>query len=184
MSFNISNANRCARIDIEEFFHMNNMNDFISHEVLKASWIHSTCGIVAIDVSGNVSSANPAFASCTDIEINTVIGMSEADFNHTLLNAQVLDFRRVELLVDGFRAIYQIRLDSGSISQISPTAKLSHVAELLREPLASIYGFTELLLTQNYDEDTRIGLTTALFEQVEVMSNLINEQLDVRKVNY
>jgi PAS domain S-box-containing protein len=163
---------------------MNNMNDFISHEVLKASWMHSTCGIVAIDVSGNVSSVNPAFVHCTGIEITTVIGMSEADFNHTLLNAQVLDFRRVELIVDGFRAIYQIRRDCSSTKHNGHDPKLSHVAELLREPLASIYGFTELLLTQNYDEDTRIGLTTALFEQVEVMSNLINEQLDVRKVNY
>ena len=58
--------------------------------------------------------------------------------------------------------------------------KLSHIAELLREPLASIYGFAELLLTQNYDEETRRDLTATLLEQVEVMSNIINSELDTR----
>jgi K+-sensing histidine kinase KdpD len=163
---------------------MNNINYFISHEVLKASWTHSTCGIVAIDINGNVQAANPAFVHCTGMEVSTVIGMSEADFNHAMLNAQVLECRRVELVVDGLRAIYQIRCNCCSTNHDSHDPKLSHVAEMLREPLASIYGFTELLLTQNYDEDTRIGLTAALFEQVEVMSNLINEQLDVRKIKY
>jgi signal transduction histidine kinase len=58
--------------------------------------------------------------------------------------------------------------------------KLSRIAELLREPLASIYGFAELLLTQNYDEETRRDLTATLLEQVEVMSNIINSELDAR----
>ena len=58
--------------------------------------------------------------------------------------------------------------------------KLSRIAELLREPLASIYGFAELLLTQNYDEETRRDLTATLLEQVEVMSNIINTELDTR----
>ena len=58
--------------------------------------------------------------------------------------------------------------------------RLSHIAELLREPLASIYGFAELLLTQNYDEETRRDLTATLLEQVEVMSNIINSELDTR----
>jgi signal transduction histidine kinase len=58
--------------------------------------------------------------------------------------------------------------------------KLSRIAELLREPLASIYGFAELLLTQNYDEETRLDLTATLLEQVEVMSNIINSELDAR----
>jgi signal transduction histidine kinase len=61
--------------------------------------------------------------------------------------------------------------------------KLAHIAEALREPLASIYGFTELLLTQDYDEETRIDLTSTLLDQIEIMSNLINEQLDVRTLN-
>lgn len=58
--------------------------------------------------------------------------------------------------------------------------KLSRVAELLRAPLASIYGFAELLLTQDYDEETRCDLTATLLEQVEVMSNIINSELDTR----
>lgn len=61
--------------------------------------------------------------------------------------------------------------------------KLSRIAELLREPLASIYGFAELLLTQDYDEDLRRDLTATLLEQVEVMSNIINRELDTRNCN-
>jgi len=160
---------------------MNNMNDFISHEVLKAFWIHSTWGIVAIDIHGKVMVANPAFVHCTGIEVSTVIGMSEADFN-ALLNSKMLESRRTQVVVDDLRAIYQIRCNCCSTQYNSSDPKLSHVAEMLREPLASIYGFTELLLTQNYDEDTRIALTSALFEQVEVMSNLINTQLDLRNI--
>jgi signal transduction histidine kinase len=72
---------------------------------------------------------------------------------------------------------------SGSTPQNTMAIKLAHIAEALREPLASIYGFSELLLTQDYDEETRIDLTSTLLDQVEVMSNLINEQLDVRKIN-
>jgi transcriptional regulator with PAS, ATPase and Fis domain len=161
---------------------MHNLNNFISQQVLNAFWAHSTCGIVAIDINGHVLAANPAFVHCTGIEISTVIGMSEADFNHALLNSQVLECRRIEVVVDDLRAIYQIRCNCCSTQYNSPDPKLSHVAEMLREPLASIYGFTELLLTQNYDEETRVALTSALFEQVEVMSNLINTQLDLRNI--
>jgi PAS domain-containing protein len=161
---------------------MNDINNFISPQILKASWTHSTWAIVAIDVNGIVLAANPAFVHCTGIEVSTVLGMSEADFNQALLNTQVLESRRVEVFVDGLRAIYQIRCECCSTKHDSSDLKLSHVAEILREPLASIYGFTELLLTQHYDEETRIGLTAALFEQVEVMSNLINTQLDLHNI--
>jgi signal transduction histidine kinase len=58
--------------------------------------------------------------------------------------------------------------------------RLSRIAELLREPLASIYGFAELLLTQDYDEELRHELTATLLDQVEAMSNIINAQLDIR----
>ena len=57
--------------------------------------------------------------------------------------------------------------------------KLSRIAELLREPLASIYGFTELLIHQNYDEVTRLELTSTMLGEIEVMMDLINRQLDL-----
>jgi len=71
-------------------------------------------------------------------------------------------------------------LPSTGAANCDRCAKMSHVAELLREPLASIYGFAELLLTQNYDEETRRDLTATLLEQIEVMSNIINSELDMR----
>ncbi len=71
-------------------------------------------------------------------------------------------------------------LTSSDAANNDHSMKLSRIAELLREPLASIYGFAELLLTQNYDEETRLDLTATLLEQVEVMSNIINSELDTR----
>lgn len=72
------------------------------------------------------------------------------------------------------------KLPSSAAADCDCCVRLSHVAELLREPLASIYGFAELLLTQDYDEATRRDLTATLLEQVEVMSNIINSELDTR----
>jgi hypothetical protein len=46
---------------------------------------------------------------------------------------------------------------------------------------ASIYGFVELLLTQNYDEETRRGLTSTLMGQVEAMGNIVNESLQPQR---
>ena len=57
--------------------------------------------------------------------------------------------------------------------------RLSRLAEVLREPLTSIYGFAELLLTQDYPEEIRDDLMATLLKQVEVMSNIINEDLDI-----
>jgi hypothetical protein len=159
---------------------MNSLNEFVLPEVLQASWMHCLWGIAAIGDDGNVLAVNPAFEHCIDIEISAALGMSEADLSHAIQNSQVHECHRVKVIVDGLRAIYYMRCECCSTKHSGPDPKISQVAEMLREPLASIYGFTELLLTQSYDEDTRTSLTAALLEQVEVMSNLINEQLDVR----
>ena len=50
---------------------------------------------------------------------------------------------------------------------------------MLREPLASIFGFAELLLTQNYPDDVRLDLTETLLNQVEAMANILNERLNL-----
>jgi len=54
----------------------------------------------------------------------------------------------------------------------------ARVAELLREPLSIIQGFAELLLTQQYDESTRLELTRTLLAETEELSNIINRLLD------
>jgi PAS domain S-box-containing protein len=59
---------------------------------------------------------------------------------------------------------------------------LSTAAHELRTPMASIYGFAELMLAQTFDEtETREFLTT-IFRQSELMISIINELLDLARI--
>jgi PAS domain S-box-containing protein len=59
---------------------------------------------------------------------------------------------------------------------------LSTAAHELRTPMASIYGFAELMLAQTFDEtETREFLTT-IFRQSELMVSIINELLDLARI--
>jgi signal transduction histidine kinase len=59
---------------------------------------------------------------------------------------------------------------------------LSHAAHELRTPMASIYGFSELLLTQKFDETERQDLLSTVFRQSELMISIINELLDLARI--
>lgn len=64
------------------------------------------------------------------------------------------------------------------------SSHLKHVAEMMREHLASIQGFAELLLTEQYDETTRRDLTATLLAEAEALSNIINQHLDIRTAGH
>jgi signal transduction histidine kinase len=146
----------------------------ISYE--NAAWENHPWGMVAINLEGRVCAINPSFENCTNLVIAALIGLSEADFDQQLSNVQLLDRTRVEINDGSLRAIHYVR----GAGRAEYDGKLSKVAELMREPLASIYGFAEMLLTQHYDDQTRRDLTAMLLGQAEVMANLINEQLENR----
>ena len=59
---------------------------------------------------------------------------------------------------------------------------LSTAAHELRTPMASIYGFAELLLQQEFDEDMRRDLLETIYRQSEVMATIINELLDLARI--
>ena len=59
---------------------------------------------------------------------------------------------------------------------------LSHAAHELRTPMASIYGFTELLMTREFDEETRRDLLTTIHRQTEWLVEIINELLDLARI--
>jgi len=147
-------------------------------EELQAAWQSCPWGIAAINRKGEVIAVNLAFEQCTNIPNESVIGMMESTFDALLLNNPLLVRNRIETQDNNLRALHYVQ---HAATCSGNDLRLSRAAELLREPLASIYGFTELLLTQNYDEDTRRDLTATLLEQVEFMSNLINEHLDKSK---
>jgi PAS domain S-box-containing protein len=59
---------------------------------------------------------------------------------------------------------------------------LSTAAHELRTPMASIYGFTELLLSQEFDAFDRADFLNTIFRQSELMISIINELLDLARI--
>ncbi len=59
---------------------------------------------------------------------------------------------------------------------------LATAAHELRTPMASIYGFTELLLTQEFTEAERLDFLFTIFKQAELMVVIINELLDLARI--
>ena len=59
---------------------------------------------------------------------------------------------------------------------------LAHAAHELRTPMASIHGFTELLLAQEFDEATRQEFLETIFGQSQLMISIINELLDLARI--
>ncbi len=59
---------------------------------------------------------------------------------------------------------------------------LSTAAHELRTPMTSIYGFTELLLQQDFDEAEWRDYLGIIFKQTELMVSIINELLDLARI--
>ncbi len=90
-----------------------------------------------------------------------------------------------------------IRLSAtGNVSQILYFSDVTHETEVdrmkseflsaaaheLRTPMASIYGFAELLLAQDFDAEMRREVVTTIFKQSELMASIINELLDLARI--
>ncbi|MEO5342240.1 MAG: PAS domain S-box protein [Gammaproteobacteria bacterium SHHR-1] len=59
---------------------------------------------------------------------------------------------------------------------------LSTAAHELRTPMASIYGFTELLMAREFDTPTQHEFLSTIFRQSELMITIINELLDLARI--
>ncbi len=59
---------------------------------------------------------------------------------------------------------------------------LSTAAHELRTPMASIFGFAEILLTDDYDPPVRREFLTTIYEQSKLMANILNELLDLARI--
>ncbi len=59
---------------------------------------------------------------------------------------------------------------------------LSTAAHELRTPMASIQGFAELLLTQDFDEASRREFLSIIFSRSEQLGTVVNELLDLARI--
>lgn len=62
------------------------------------------------------------------------------------------------------------------------TEFLSTAAHELRTPMASIYGFAELLLARDFDAATQRDLLQRIHRQTKNLTNLVNELLDLARI--
>jgi PAS domain S-box-containing protein len=59
---------------------------------------------------------------------------------------------------------------------------LSTAAHELRTPMASIYGFSEVLLTQELDTASQREFLAIIYKQSELMASILNELLDLARI--
>ncbi|MFO1318424.1 MAG: PAS domain S-box protein [Burkholderiales bacterium] len=59
---------------------------------------------------------------------------------------------------------------------------LSTAAHELRTPMASVFGFSELLLKRDYDDKTRKDLLSTIHRQAGALIHLLNELLDLARI--
>lgn len=110
------------------------------------------------------------------------------------------DGAREMIEVESFgKRVLQVRFrpsDTASVSQILYFRDVTHetvvdqmkseflstAAHELRTPMASIYGFTELLLNQSHDRDTEKEFLGIVYRQAELMVRIIDELLDLARI--
>ncbi len=59
---------------------------------------------------------------------------------------------------------------------------LAMAAHELRTPMVSIFGFTELLLKRTFNEERRKDMLSTIHRQASVLINLVNELLDLARI--
>ena len=86
--------------------------------------------------------------------------------------------------------------ESSTISQILYFRDVTHEAEVdqmkseflstaaheLRTPMASVYGFSEVLLAQEFDAPTQREFLNIIYQQSKLMSEILNELLDLARI--
>jgi PAS domain S-box-containing protein len=109
------------------------------------------------------------------------------------------DKRQVIELAEPGKLILEIRLrlaHSETVSQILYLHDITHESEVdrlkseflstaaheLRTPMASIYGFTELLLNTDLEVEDRQDFLETIYQQSELMIAIVNELLDLSRI--
>lgn len=120
------------------------------------------------------------------------------DLNKTNVNCEH-DERVLIELAQPVKRVLEVGLRTGDVSSVSQImyfhevtyeTEVSHMksefmstaAHELRTPMASIYGFAELLLANDFDESSRNEFLNIIFKQSSLMSSILNELLDLARI--
>ncbi len=102
----------------------------------------------------------------------------------TLLRPERRVLQRHARLTEGGRKLVLYYHDITRESEVDRMKSefLSTAAHELRTPMASIYGFTELLLKRRYSEERQQEFLETIYRQTGRVVNLVNELLDLARI--
>ncbi len=169
-------------------------------------------GFVTFDVDARVGFVNPAFQRLTGLAPAQVLGMREPELEALLRDrtdglaqwaglagCQSPEQRTRLILCRPHKRVLELGCVGGDdikVSRVLYLRDITHQAEVdrmksdflsmaaheLRTPMASIFGFTELLLHREFDENTRRDLLETIHRQVTLLVDIINELLDLARI--
>lgn len=169
-------------------------------------------GVLAFDHRRRVIFCNSALLQLLGWERSTLVGMTQQQFEQTFNSLCPAGHPAPALPLAGDAADDQLRLNLPRPRVLSRSARstrsffgaglvvyyrdvtretevdrmktdfLSTAAHELRTPLASIYGFTELLLQRPFNEETRADLLQTIHRHAHTLITLINELLDIARI--
>lgn len=169
-------------------------------------------GFVTVDAEGTITNVNPAFVRMTQIPQRELLGMTAAEFERRMHALADPEQPWPELLLDRSsdepQRLWLKRPEHRVIersARVAPQGRsetvlyfrditqqfeidrmksefLSTAAHELRTPLASIFGFAELLMNRDYDDTARRRMYGIIHRQSRVLVNLINDLLDLARI--
>lgn len=180
-------------------------------EQLRAICSQSPAGLVLIDHTGKVKFANSAFQKMTGLSAPEIIGRESAQLEAMLFARAESHSNLHELFEDCGSHAYRLSMgpplnnviefvgvssDAATVSRLlyardvthevevdrMKSEFLAHAAHELRTPMASIYGFTELLMHQEFDAVDRRELLETIHKQTNWLVHIINELLDLARI--
>jgi len=170
--------------------------------------IIDTCpyGIVTVNTSSLVNYANSAFTKMTGIEIDSIINTPNHTMWQTLLKHYSVD-GNMKTYIGGVLTLRAknsnkvIRL-SCQLPKQSNTKQILYFQDItaesevdnmkseflysatheLRNPIAIIFGFSDLLLNTEFNRDASIDILQTIHEQAKELNHLTNELLDIARI--
>lgn len=173
-----------------------------------AELIIETCpyGILSIGEDGKVNFANAAFCEISGITYAEIADVPSHELWRTILDYYAIDgdlktYIGGTLTLRAKNSLKVIRLNchlrkTGAVRQVfylqditaesevdrMKTEFLSAAAHELRTPLAIIYGFTELLISNDFDKTATLDIVQTVHNQAKNLTNIINELLDLVRI--
>ncbi|MEY4764102.1 MAG: hypothetical protein RI907_775, partial [Pseudomonadota bacterium] len=173
---------------------------------MKAIFSLTADGFVAFDEEGQVSYVSPAFEKLTGIPLHIAMEANEQTLFRVLVSQAFGEtaatcFAELPRTMDirppaACKIALQWHEGHGAVSKMLHLRDVTQEVELdqmkstfmsmaaheLRTPMASIYGFTELLLTREFKPAKQRDLLERIMRQSESMIDIINELLDLSRL--